>query len=264
MTTSVRYEKKIRLPFGIPAPALIFVESHFESFPVADHADVFACLFQPKPLSGWRSYEGQTRVIDLHAELDAIFARFAKGTRYDIKRAKRDGIETSVVASPTQGQLEEFMDYFDRFAGSKGVPRIHRAQLRAFASAMKLGLSFARSADGAVLAAHAYLLTDRRARLTHSASLFRLEQVPAARSRIGRANRLLHWDDLSTFRTMGTQWYDFGGWYHGSRNEALLKINAFKEEFGGELVKEWSCFKAGSRLGWLYVALRDLMLRRKK
>lgn len=55
----------------------------------------------------------------------------------------------------------------------------------------------------------------------------------------------------------------FGGWYLGSRNEALVKINAFKAAFGGEIVKEWSCFRAGSRLGSIYLALRDLMVRAK-
>jgi hypothetical protein len=66
-----------------------------------------------------------------------------------------------------------------------------------------------------------------RARLTHSASLFRIEADSAERNRIGRVNRLLHWDDMVRFQELGMRTYDLGGWYTGSRNEALLRINAF-------------------------------------
>lgn len=76
--------------------------------------------------------------------LEAIFAGFSKSTRYEINRAReRDGIETSLSCAPPDGQLDEFMNYFDEFAATKGVPRIHRAQLQALASAKKLALSVA-------------------------------------------------------------------------------------------------------------------------
>jgi hypothetical protein len=35
--------------------------------------------------------------------------------------------------------------------------------------------------------------------------------------------------------------YDFGGWYPGTQNQALLQINRFKESFGGELVVQYKC-----------------------
>jgi Acetyltransferase (GNAT) domain len=263
MTTPVRYEKRVELPLRIPAPAVSVVECYFEFFHLAEPADILACLFQRDPVPGWRSYEGSTRRINLNSDLDTIFAGFTKGTRYEINRAsKRDGVETSLSSAPTDVQLDEFMDYYDEFAATKGVPRIHRAQLQALARAKKLALSVVRGEEGSDLAAHAYLVSNGRARLTHSASLFRMEDA-AARARTGRANRLLHWHDLTVFRSMGAAWYDFGGWYLGSRNEALVKINAFKAAFGGEIVKEWNCLTGGSRFGSLYLALRDLMVRAK-
>jgi lipid II:glycine glycyltransferase (peptidoglycan interpeptide bridge formation enzyme) len=262
MADSIKYQKRIRLPFS--APAINFLECYFESVLSGGQADVFACLFRGAPVPDWRSYEGLTRLIDLRCELDELFAGLTKGTRYEINRARKsDGVETSVVSRPTEMQLEEYMDYYDQFAASKRVPTIHRAQVQALGVARKIALSFARRADGVVLASHAYIFNHARARLTHSASLFRLEQESAERAQIGRANRLLHWSDLVTFRAMGKQWYDLGGWYGGSHDEALLKINAFKKEFGGEVVKEWNSFDSGSKLGSLYLALRDLKLRRK-
>jgi hypothetical protein len=263
-TSWIKYDKNIRLPFGIPAPAVSFLECHFEFSPPTEPADVFACLFHDEPVSDWRSYESSTRLIDLRSDLDRLFADFSKDTRYEINRAnKRDGVETSIFVSPTETQLDEFMNYYDAFAASKGVRRIHRAQLRALGKARKVVLSVARGADGAILASHAYVLSHARARLTHSASLYRLEQGRSERAQIGRANRLLHWNDLVALRAVGASWYDFGGWYQGSHDEALLRINAYKKDFGGEIVREWSSFHSGSRVGSLYLTLRHVLLRRK-
>jgi hypothetical protein len=264
MAHSIKYAKRLPLPFGIPAPTLTLLECHFEFEPPADQADVFACLFRSEPVPNWKSYEGSTRLIDLHCEPDLLFAGLPKGTRYEINRAtKKDRVDVSFFSSPTDERLDEFMNYYDEFAVSKGVPRMNRPQLRALRAAEKAALSFARTTGGAILASHAYILSGARARLTHSASLFRLERKSSERGQIGRANRLLHWNDLVTLRDMGVACYDFGGWYEGSQNEALVRINAFKKEFGGEAVREWSSFDAGSTLGSLYLAARDLMLRRK-
>ena len=226
-----------------------------------EKADVVACLFQDEALPNWKSYESATRLIDLTSDLDSLFKSFTKRTRYEINRAsQRDGTAASTPHAPQGTDLGEFMDYYDRFASSKGVARIQRDQFGALASAGMIAVSTARSTDGSVLAAHAYLLTPSRARLTHSASLFRGEESSAVRAQVGRANRFLHWNDLTAFRTMGVSWYDLGGWYEGSRNAALLNVNAFKREFGGQVVKEWNSFQHGSLLGSTYLGLRDLML----
>jgi hypothetical protein len=265
LTSPVKYQKRVALPFGIPAQTLTIIECHFEPAHPVEEADVVACLFHDEVLPNWKSYEGATRLIDLTSDLDSIFGDFTKGTRYEINRAsERDGIEASTPHPPEGTELSEFIDYYDQFALSKGVARIQREQFLALANSGKIAVSNARSADGSVLAAHAYLVTPARARLTHSASLFRSEESSGARAQVGRANRFLHWSDLSAFRTMGLRCYDFGGWYEGSRDAALLNINAFKREFGGRVIKEWNSFQHGSVLGSTYLTLRHLMLVKRR
>ena len=265
MVASITYKKTVRTPVGARGPAISFHECYFELVEPAAEADVLACLYRKEPVAGWRSYPGATRLIDLRPEPERIFAGLPKDTRYEINRAReKDGIETSVATAPGDLELENFMDYYDAFAGSKGVPPVSRPQLLALHAAGKLALSFASSSGGALLASHAYILDHDRARLTHSASLFRLEQDARERGQIGRANRLLHWNDAVTFRDRGVICYDFGGWYEGHGDEALLRINSFKKEFGGEIVNEWSSFGAGSVVGSLYLTVRDLMLRTKR
>jgi len=45
----------------------------------------------------------------------------------------------------------------------------------------------------------------------------------------------LHWFDIQYFKTYSFINYDFGGWYSGSTDIKKLRINKFKEEFGGEI-----------------------------
>jgi hypothetical protein len=265
MGSEILYEKRIRLPLRIPSPALRFAESYFEFGSSPGAVDVLAALFNDTPTQNWRNYGGSTRLIDLGPNADRLLKGLGKNTRYEIRRAdERDGVVTQLFIEPTAEEAESFVAFYDDFAASKGVPPINRPQLEALRKATALALSIARDPDESPLVWHAYVVRGSRARLTHSASLFRLERDANRRAELGRANRLLHWSDMMAFRSLAFDCYDFGGWYQGSRDEALLRINAFKGEFGGEIVEEWSSFRAGSRLGGSYLALRELALRRKR
>jgi hypothetical protein len=68
---------------------------------------------------------------------------------------------------------------------------------------------------------------------------------------------------MLAFRGAGATSYDLGGWYGGTRDEALLRINAFKREFGGEVVLEWNAFLPLSTLGTVYLAARHVVRRLK-
>jgi hypothetical protein len=265
MAEAILYEKRIRLPLHVRSPPLRFLESYFEFENSLADADVFASLFNRAPARDWRNYRGFTRLIDLGDDLDHLLAGLGRHTRHHIRRAEtRDGIEAHLLKDPTEPEVEEFLSFYDRFAATKGQPPSNRPQLQALRKAGGLALSLARNRDGEPFVWHCYLIKENRARLTHSASLFRLERDASRRAELGRANRLLHWADLVSFRSFGVECYDFGGWYGGSSDEALLKINSFKREFGGEVVEEWSSFRAGSRLGGAYLALRDLALRKNR
>ena len=76
---------------------------------------------------------------------------------------------------------------------------------------------------------------------------------------IGRANRLHHWLDVLRFRDEGFAIYDFGGWYAGTANDELLRINRFKESFGGEVVLQYNCDQALSWKGMLALWLRQVV-----
>jgi hypothetical protein len=262
MSVDIVYSKIAALPVLHLGITVRFAEFYFEFAPPNKTSDIRAGLCLKEPIPGWRAYPRSTRIIDLTLAPEVLFEFCSKSNRYKIERARqRDNVETELLVAPAPERLSEFVEYYDAFAASKAVPLIRRSQFDAMARAGNLVISTARGQEGDVLAAHAYFFDQRRARLSHSASLFRLEGDSAERNRIGRTNRLLHWMDIVGFRELGVTSYDLGGWYTGESNQALLRINSFKEEFGGSVVHEWDVFQPGSLRGRLYLRVRDLVHR---
>ena len=111
---------------------------------------------------------------------------------------------------------------------------------------------------------HVHVAVNRRATLLHSASHFRNLDDNELRAVVGRANRLLHWKDIIGFKAEGLEVYDFGGWYAGSEDQALLKINQFKEGFGGSRVEQVNAALALSWRGWVYLKVRHLLSPRQR
>jgi lipid II:glycine glycyltransferase (peptidoglycan interpeptide bridge formation enzyme) len=72
---------------------------------------------------------------------------------------------------------------------------------------------------------------------------------------LGRANRYHHWEDMLRFKKSGISVYDFGGWYVGDTDQEKLRINDFKNKFGGQIVKNFNCNYCINIKGSLYLHL---------
>ena len=62
------------------------------------------------------------------------------------------------------------------------------------------------------------------------------------------------------FKSAGISTYDFGGWYEGTTDHERLRINKFKEQFGGEIVKNYICEQALTLKGALFLRIRSSLL----
>ncbi|AWO93178.2 MULTISPECIES: GNAT family N-acetyltransferase [Bradyrhizobium] len=198
-----------------------------------------------------------TLVVDLTLSDEQLLANMQSETRYEIRRAQnKDALEFWAPTAPDPSSLAAFYDLFAQFAADKGLSPVRMEYLGAAARAgvLRLGRMLH---EGEVVVWHSYLLIGSRVRLLHSASLFR-GQAPARRSLIGRANRLLHWLEMQHFRGAGATLYDFGGWYAGHDDEDLLRINRFKEGFGGTVRQEAQGVRALTLLGRAYLWARPL------
>ncbi|WP_010255482.1 hypothetical protein [Treponema primitia] len=215
--------------------------------------DVFIYKFtREKHLKAVSIEERFTIVSDLTKTEAELLSLIHKNARYKINRAnERDDIQCVTHLEKNEKNKEklfQYMDFFNTFAGSKNRSKIHFSDLKQF---YENGTLCIRSAikDDTLLAMHAYIISDNTVRLHQSASHFRASEDSEYRNLIGRANRFLHWDDILHFKNDGLSCYDFGGWYGGKILTERLLINHFKEEFGGDICREYSFIVPISLLG---------------
>jgi lipid II:glycine glycyltransferase (peptidoglycan interpeptide bridge formation enzyme) len=74
----------------------------------------------------------------------------------------------------------------------------------------------------------------------------------------GRANRLLHWEDILYFKNQGYEIYDLGGITLDESNKEGQAIAKFKRCFGGTLIKEYKSWIPVSPKGWALVCFKVL------
>jgi len=185
-----------------------------------------------RPVFGFHREAKFTIITDLKPAAESILAQFEKNTQYEVRRAMKDGVQFEVVV-----ERSEFHNFFGEFALSKNLPAMEGRQLAAYWPNLIV--------TGALLdvkwaAMHSYLYDGhkKRAVLLHSASLFRNEGESQKRSMIGRANRLLHYQDMLRLKERGAELYDFGGYAKDTQDPDLAGINDFKAGFGGVIIEE--------------------------
>jgi hypothetical protein len=196
------------------------------------------------------SRERHTLVIDLATDEDRLLEQMSKDTRYKIRRAMRkDPLRVAATVQPSSATIDEFSDFYDRFASAQSVSPAFRPRLHALAHRGNLVLTTASDEDGAVLVQHAYVAARARSYMLYSASVLAQSADSSARNLIGRANRYLHWHDICLFRDRGYDVYDFGGLDVTGRSEKTAGIAQFKRGFGGEVRPVYSSTSAQSLLG---------------
>lgn len=236
----------------------VTVAHSFFAYPdTASGADIEFASQVVEPREGWRCDEFSTLLIALEHEESELWEQIKPGCRQEIRRARdRDNLVVEVHDAPGPGLITEFLAFYDASARRKGIGRADLAALERLASGGGLALGRVASADGPDLAWHAYIVAAGRARLLHSA-IRREESGPQSAALRGRANRLLHWNEICHFRDRGLHQYDFGGLALGGGAGRLAGIDAFKQTFGGEIAKEYKCRRGASSVGRLALGLAD-------
>jgi lipid II:glycine glycyltransferase (peptidoglycan interpeptide bridge formation enzyme) len=204
----------------------------------ADKPQKWQCLYSyykqsthVTPVAGYHREDFFTKIIDLTTPLEIIETGFDQKTAYEIRRAIKDGVTTTI-----ETDLKHFVNFYNLFAKTKQLPRIG-VNINKYKSRLVITKAVYDAQD---IVMHAYLVDNsmKRVRLLYSASLFRNEQDTQLKAIVGRANRLLHFKDMCLFKQQGFDVYDLGGYAVNTNDEALIRINYFKDSFGGTLVHE--------------------------
>jgi len=181
----------------------------------------------------YRRSDKYTKIINLANE--KFYEDFGKTTRYEIERAKREGVKCA-----TTNDVSLFINMYKTQNKKKKLnSNISKLKFNIWGDSFVLRVAFIDENNPLVF--HSYLLdkTIKRVRLLHSVScLYSENNSTFDKSFISRANRLLHFEDMIYFREMGFIMYDFGGYAFNTSDKSLKGINNFKDSFGGELVLE--------------------------
>lgn len=222
---------------------------YYDEEPHANRADIHRYIQWSSPLPGVWCEPYHTIVVDLNQNEDALLANMDRETRYRIRRAFADDLTYDCYNGENEQTLAEFFAFYDRFAPLVGLPAANRHRLQVLAQNRALDFSTVRQKDEQSLVWHVYHRTNSRVRGLHSAILHRTSSDATFRGLIGRANRYHNWKDMLRFKAAGISVFDLGGWYPGNSDPERLRINRFKEEFGGKVVVNFNGIRAVSMKG---------------
>lgn len=201
--------------------------------------------------------EFHTLITDLKREEEEILSDINKTERYQIRKNTREDVKIlyydSVTLLKEEGILNQLEQIYKSMYAAKGIHQsINHEQMICYAKEGALVLSCAWLGD-VPLVMHTYLRDNRQARLLHSVSEFRTNDIDA--NLIARANKRLHWEDIRLFRELGLCTYDWGGI---SSFENPNGIDIFKMKFGGKPVTHYNIILGNSLLGKIGIFLFKL------
>ena len=212
-----------------------------EPLPPNLEADIIRYNQSPVPVPDARCTPFATIVVDLSLPEEKLFSNMKRHTCTKIRRAQKDSWTYEFSNDGNRDAVTQVADHLDRCRDLKSLPRVGRERLFILARQKVLDLSWVRDESGEMLCASSYLITPCRLRGLFAGALYRSTTDTTRRSLIGRANRLLYWRDIMRFKEAGFRLFDHGGYYLGSENQECLRVNGFKEEFGGEVMHEFNC-----------------------
>ncbi len=192
-----------------------------------------------------------TLVNDLQETEEELMSRFKKNTKYEIKRAAKEGCYAEFLTSTALLEKKEILVRIDTahaqmFAEKGKKSKKEYPTMLAAAKANMLAVTVGYLQDGRECAYHVYIIGNGTARLLHSISSFREAVTGDDRNAIGRLNRYLHYEDMLYFKRLGYTTYDWGGY---SEEEQLKSISEFKKAFGGEIKDIYTVIYATSPFG---------------
>ena len=195
----------------------------------------------------------KTLVNDLNDDADKIIAKFKKNTKYEIRRAAKEGCYSQFIIGNDVCRHEDILKRIDDAHTQMFTDKGKRSKsefpvMIAAAKSNMLAVSIGFLADGRECAYHVYIVGNGNARLLHSISIFREVETNEDRNAIGRLNRFLYYDDMINLKKSGYQTYDWGGY---SEEEQLKSISEFKAAFGGDIIDVYTAIYATSIIGKL-------------
>lgn len=200
---------------------------------------------------------------DLTLDEEQLLLAMRKQVRYEIRRAEKENITFEIWDSNERkinSVLEEFHSVYNNFCKVAGyydiINDFNEKRIVSYAEYKCVTITIAKFENGAVY--HLYVHDENVALLMYSASDFRNENVDS--NLAGRANKLLHYKDMLTFKNRGIGIYDWG---NVSSFEEPNGIDNFKLGFGGKKKIVYNVYDSDNIIGQVLIFMRKKMSKNK-
>lgn len=223
-------------------------------------ADVVYYMQMDKPL-GDEHYAQYTIVSDLTASKEIIFGRISPSSRNLINQIAKDSSYkyTMRFEDLDMHTIQKFVTEYNKFARLKNLALSDMARLKAYFENGLLGISYITNSNNEIVTWHVYRISHGRVMLIDSLSIWYMHTKNKIKRKMSAANRYCHYKDMIFFKEQGIAVYDWGGWYTGNTNKALLGVNSFKEKFGGTVIPNYNSIAYISFKGKLFRSIKKLM-----
>lgn len=224
-----------------------------------DGTDIALFYHWSEPVNPLISSPVESLQLDLTLDEPTLWKGFTGSTKNQINRATRELVKFEVWHQPDRAAIDSFFEFYRKFMHARALGTGDPEWMRRYSEQQSLVLTRAVTPEGDPLVWHSYYRSPTWVRQLHSISLSKPDEDKESRNATARANRFLHWMDIREFQRAEIKNFDFGGWYSGSTDEKLLRVNAFKEEFGGARTRRYHSTKAVTLKGRLFLeALKRL------
>lgn len=227
-------------------------------------ADVHAYLQQDQMILNPSKFtihqRSLTLCINLHETEAEMRKEMNRTTRHQINKGMREQLKLIYVHHPTEKEIEGFAAFFNPFATEKGIDQCRVDKLLALREKHMLFFTYVFNNTDQKLAAHAYIIQQKRATMFYSCS-GRFADLNVSGISVSIANRYMHWQNILYFKKQGFHMYDFMGLAINPNDQGGQNLNRFKRGFGGEERYEYQSFIPQNWKGSLLILVLKFLWR---
>jgi len=175
-----------------------------------------------------------TLLIDLERDIEDIFKDLRKGTRTNVKRARRDNIEWEIFDNK---KIDYFIEFCNEFRESRDLSLLSLEKLSPYLEKMVVFRLFDNENNTLVLLSFLVDKEKNRVRPFYVGTKVELTET-ITRTLLGYANAYSYWAGIEYFKEQGFKVFDMGGITPQEDNNKLSGITNFKLGFSNNVVTE--------------------------
>ena len=197
-------------------------------------------------IPGGKLFKESTYRISLEKDESELLEGMSKGNRSKLRRAKKEPYIVIIKDKPTDEELKEFQQFYNKFVKLKKTNRITSIQMRrlkVLRNKNVLVFTKLQNTNGEALCYQIRLIDKDLVLSLYGCTAVWIQNRPNLKQQIRYANRYLLWENMLYFKKRGYKTYDYGG------ITKIDEINKIKEDFGFIEVETYHGFETTSVIG---------------